>query len=53
MSIGLVYTVKKKVLLWHPKGCHFTGLNSTPMGCNYLTLMGVLEHLKGCQLGCT
>ena len=46
------HTVKKVVLLLPPKGCHFTGLNRTPMGCNHLAPMGVHELLKGVILGC-
>ena len=38
-------------LWWCVKLAWFSsaGLNSTPMGCNLLTLKGVLEHLKGCR----
>ena len=34
-------------------GCHFAGLNRTPIVYNYLVLIGVLHLLNGVILGCT
>ena len=45
---GHAYTVKKMLLPLHLKECR---LNRTPIGCNYLALMGILEILKGWYTG--
>ena len=45
---GHAYTVKKMLLPLHFKECR---LNRTPIGCNYLALMGILEILKGWYTG--